>query len=37
MNSRVPVPRDLREASESFIMFRRSVAASPISADLENR
>jgi len=23
MNSRVPVPRDLREASESFIMFRR--------------
>jgi hypothetical protein len=30
MNSRVPVPRVLREASETFIMFR-----SELSADLE--
>jgi|TARA_B110000977_G_scaffold127514_1_gene162926 hypothetical protein len=35
MNSRVPVPRVLPEASETFFMFRRRVAASPISADLE--
>jgi len=37
MNSRVPVPRVLREASETFLMFRRRrcFASSPISADLE--